>query len=463
MFNYPNKVKLTIKEIESFPLCEDGKQVTIYDTALPGFALRIGKTAKTFIVYKRVAHGAPKRVTLGKYGQITLDEARKSASKKLAELSSGIDPLEEIRAKKAEEQKSEQNTTQTLKWLLDEYTKEHLEKTKGGKIGTIKGVKQCHLYFGEKTITLLKKDPNEEGKWLIDRQAKLSDWLARPFRSITREEILDRFNMFEVAKPLRVSKKDGLIPITRTHQMCFKYLSSAYNFIIPRLELDIKENFRNPVDVLSVYRKWTKPKKRTNMVEFRKEEFALWWDALLVYREHNEVASDYILFSLLQAGRSIEIANLKWDQVDFELQEVNYDATKNSDDYKFPLTSLALEILKRRKEFAINEFVFGYADSKTGHIPQDAKFHFKNIAEASGKLISHHDLRRTWGTAATWLDVNERIYNFLLKHKMNDVNEHYLMRNYDKIKDALQKVEDFFISQAAKLTATLSETSENDT
>ena len=139
--------------------------------------------------------------------------------------------------------------------------------------------------------------------------------------------------------------------------MCFKYLSSAYNFIIPRLELDLKENFRNPVDVLSVYHKWTKTKKRTNMVEFRKEEFALWWNALLDYRKHNEVASDYILFSLLQAGRSIEIAPLKWDQVDFELEEVNYDKTKNTDDYKFPLSKLALEILKRRKEFAINDYV----------------------------------------------------------------------------------------------------------
>ena len=56
VFNYPNKTKLTLKEIESFPQ-EDGKQVTIYDTTLTGFALRIGKTSKTFIVYKRVAHG----------------------------------------------------------------------------------------------------------------------------------------------------------------------------------------------------------------------------------------------------------------------------------------------------------------------------------------------------------------------------------------------------------------------
>lgn len=452
MHMYPNKTKLTIKEIESFPLCEDGKQVTIYDTTLPGFAIRIGKTAKTFIVYKRVAHGAPKRITIGKYGQVTLDEARKRASQKLAELTSGIDPLKEIRAKKVEAQKSEDYTSQTIKWLLDEYTNEHLIKNKGGKKGSLEGVEQCHDYFAEKTITLLKKDENEEGKWLIDRQAKLSDWLERPFRSLTREDVLDRFNMFALMKPTRVSKAKGLIPITRTHQLCFKYLSSAYNFMITRLELDIKENFRNPIDVLSNHRKWKKTNKRTNMVEFRKEEFSLWWNALLAYRAHNEVASDYILFSLLQAGRSIDIAPLKWTQIDLELEEVNYDETKNSEDYKFPLTTLALEILKRRKEFAINEYVFGYSDSKLGYIPQDAKYHFKNIADASGKLISHHDLRRTWGTAATWLDVNERIYNFLLKHKMGDVNEHYLMKNYDKIKGALQKVEDFFIKQADALS-----------
>ena len=91
-----------------------------------------------------------KRVTIGKYGQITLDEARKVASKKLAELSLGIDPLEEIRAKKAEEQKSEEYSTQTVKWLLDEYTKEHLEKAKGGKKGTLKG-------FSSATFTLVKR------------------------------------------------------------------------------------------------------------------------------------------------------------------------------------------------------------------------------------------------------------------------------------------------------------------
>lgn len=449
MFDYPSKTKLTMKEIESFPLCEDGKQVTIYDSTLPGFALRIGKTAKTFIVYKRVAKGAPKRITLGKYGQLTLEAAKIEAKKRLAELSTGIDPTEERRAALHAVQRFSEKNTQTLEWLIDEYTNQHLIGNKGGRQGTLDGIEDCKKYFGEKTIILLKKDGLQ---WKIDRPAKLSNWLDRPFREITREEVLDRFNMFAVAKPARVQKATGLQPITRTHQLCFKYLNSAYNFIIPRLELDIKENFRNPFDVLTSHKKWKKTKARERMLDFRKEEFSLWWNAAVAYRDHNAVASDYLLFSLVQAGRSIDIAPLKWKQVDFELEEIKYEDTKNGITYTFPLTKLGLEILERRKKFAINDFVFGYADSKTGHIPQDAKFHFKNIGEACGKIISHHDLRRTWGTASMFAKVDERTMNFCLKHVMNDVNESYLMKHYDLIKESLQRVEDYLLTQVEKFS-----------
>lgn len=436
-----------MKEIESFPLCDDGKQITIYDTTLPGFALRIGKTAKTFIVYKRVAKGAPKRITLGKYGQLTLEAAKVEAKKRLAELSTGIDPTEERRAAKEAVQKSQEHTIQTLGWLIDEYTTQHLIANKGGRKSTLDGIEDCKKYFGEKNIILLKKDGEV---WKIDRPAKLSNWLDRPFREITREEVLNRFDMFAISKPTRVQKATGLQPISRTHQLCFKYLNSAYNFIIPRLELDIKENFRNPFDVLTSYKKWKKTKTRDRMLDFRKEEFALWWNAAVAYRDHNAVASDYILFSLVQAGRSIDIAPLKWSQVDLELQEIKYLDTKNGITYTFPLTKLGMEILERRKEFAINDYVFGYTDSQTGHIPQDAKFHFKNIAESCGKTISHHDLRRTWGTASMFAKVDYRTMNFCLKHVMNDVNASYLMKHYDLIKESLQKVEDYLLAQVEK-------------
>lgn len=444
MFEYPKKTKLTQAAIDGFPLSTNGKQITIYDTTLQGFALRIGATCKTFIVYKRVAYGAPKRVSLGKYGQITLTQARTWAQQRLADLSSGIDPIGVKKAKKAETIRTSEHTTQTVRWLLEEYRDKQLIEFKHGKPSSLDGLKKCFDYFGEKQLILLAKDGDE---WKQDRPAQLSSWLDRPFREITRDEILERFGMFDIAKPARVQQKTGLQPITRTHQLCFKNLSAAYNFIIPFLELDIKENFRNPVDVLTTHKKWKKTNKRTNMLEFRKEEFSLWWNAAINYRQRNAVASDYIIFSLIQTGRSIDIAPLKWENVDLELEEIHYVRTKNDLEYKFPVTRLGMEILRRRKEFAINEYVFGYADSKTRHIPQDGKFHFKNIAETSGKLISHHDLRRTWGTAADFLQINDRIINFLLKHKMHDVNEHYLMKNYDSIKSALQSIEDFFLEQ----------------
>lgn len=445
MYSYPKKSKFTQAVIDAFPLSADGKQITVYDLGLPGFALRIGATSKTFIVYKRVANGAPKRITLGKYGQITLAQAKTLAQQKLADLTSGIDPIDIKKTKRLEAKKSATHTEQTLEWLLDEYTNNHLIGNKGGKDGTLKDMLLTKEYFSEKKITLLKKVGDT---WQVNKTAVLSNWLDRPFREITREEVKTRFQMFSVSKPTRIIKKNGLQPITRTHQLCFKYLNSAYNYIIPILELDIKENFHNPVDVLSAHKLWKKAGVRTNMLEFRKEEFSLWWNALIDYREHNEVVSDYIMLSLLQCGRSIDIAPLLLKNVDFELEEIKYLNTKNELTYKFPVSKLGMQILKRRRDNAINEYVFGYADSDSGHVPKDCKFHFANLHELSGKLISHHDLRRTWATAASWLDINERIYNFLLKHKMNDVNEHYLMANYDKIKQALQKVENMFIKQA---------------
>lgn len=445
MYNYPKKTKFTQALIDGLPLAIDGKQITIYDIGLPGFALRIGATSKTFIVYKRVANGAPKRITLGKYGHITLAQAKTMAQQKLADLTSGINPIDIKKTKKLEAKKSTETSIQTLGWLLDEYTNNHLIANKGGKAGTLDDIELTKQYFSEKKITLLKKVGE---KWEINKTAVLSNWLDRPFREITREEIKTRFQMLSVAKPTRIIKKNGIQPISRTHQLCFKYVNSAYNYIIPILELDIKENFHNPCDVLSAHKLWKKAGVRTNMLEFRKEEFSLWWNALIDYRDHNEVVSDYIMLSLLQCGRSIDIAPLLLKNVDFELEEIKYLNTKNELTYKFPVSKLGMEILKRRRDNAINEYVFGYEDSNTGHVPQDCKYHFGNLNEMSGKLISHHDLRRTWATSAAWLDINDRIYNFLLKHKMNDVNEHYLMSNYDKIKDALQKVEDHFIKQA---------------
>jgi hypothetical protein len=449
MENLPReKVALTKSLIDKLPFAPEGKQATVYDKNLPGFALRIGAKAKTFIVYKRLANGTPKRVTLGRYGHLTVDQARNLAQQELAKLTQGIDPNFIKKEQREEAKKVETFTAETLGWLLDLYETEHIKGNKGGSEATLKDLKIVRDYFGERTITLLRE---ENGRWKEDKNILLPDWLNRPYRSITKHEVLERFDYFASAKPSRIPK-EGLRPIQRTHQVAFKFLNSAYNFILPRT--DLSENFVNPCDVLKAYKRWRKTEPRTRRVVFEKKEGANWFNVLQDYASQNPVASDYLLFSLIQAGRSIELAKLTWDKIDFELKTISYTDTKNKEAYIFPVTKLAIEILERRQEDKINEFVFGYPDGrKYGHITPSAKPHFKNIAEKCGVLISHHDLRRTWASTAHKLQIDERTINLCLKHKMNDVNVHYIERNLDTMLRALQKTENYFVEQAEKWKA----------
>ena len=70
-------------------------QTDYFDTALPGFGLRVGKTRKTWFCMARVLKaGAWKlaRVTLGTAGELTLSDARKAARDAIERAQQGKDP-----------------------------------------------------------------------------------------------------------------------------------------------------------------------------------------------------------------------------------------------------------------------------------------------------------------------------------------------------------------------------------
>src|SRR4051794_20758201 len=68
-------------------------QYTIHDTLLPGFGLRVGATTKTFVIV--LDRKSRRRITLGRYPAMKLQEARAEArrlklSHSVARQSSGI-------------------------------------------------------------------------------------------------------------------------------------------------------------------------------------------------------------------------------------------------------------------------------------------------------------------------------------------------------------------------------------
>jgi hypothetical protein len=74
MANRKTSVKLT-KRVLDAAHCPETGQIFLRDADIPSFGVRLTKSGKTFILEKRI-HGQMRRITIGAYGPLTLEQAR---------------------------------------------------------------------------------------------------------------------------------------------------------------------------------------------------------------------------------------------------------------------------------------------------------------------------------------------------------------------------------------------------
>ncbi len=114
-----NTIHFTKKEIDAIPFSSDG-QSFYRDEALPGFGLRVGQRKKTFILEKRIG-GKPKRLTIGDYGPLSLEQGKKKALEFMGMIAQGKD-VEDIYRPKGP----------TFRDLVEAYQTRHLPRKKSG-------------------------------------------------------------------------------------------------------------------------------------------------------------------------------------------------------------------------------------------------------------------------------------------------------------------------------------------
>src|SRR5690554_5015701 len=84
-------MNFTKRALEQIQPPESGRD-TYRDDKIPALELRVTPTgAKTFAVRRRV-NGTARRYTIGRFPDITVEQARRKASEMLGEIASGIDP-----------------------------------------------------------------------------------------------------------------------------------------------------------------------------------------------------------------------------------------------------------------------------------------------------------------------------------------------------------------------------------
>jgi len=130
----------------------------------------------------------------------------------------------------------------------------------------------------------------------------------------------------------------------------------------------------------------------------RPEEIGRFFDAMKKMSDEYGLR-DYFYICLFTGARRMNVLMMRWEQVDLKLGTWTIPRTKSGDSQTIPLTSMALDILKRRAKEAKrekdspSEWVFP-SKGKTGHLVEPKRGWHALLVEAEIDDLRLHDLRR---------------------------------------------------------------------
>lgn len=402
-------MKLNKTEIEKIPAPESGYKLYRDDT-IPGFALRVTSNGvKTFVLEKRI-NGKFKRISIGRFGEITPVIARGQAQKLLGEIATGIDPIAQRAQKK----------TNAL-------TLEDLAKT----------------YF--KARTQLKSSTVADYQRLLNEGLK--DWRTRPVSSISKDAVLKKHEELSKRSPARAN-------------LTMRFLRALFNFAYFEYEdADGKSLFpENPVKKLSQRKAWNRIRRKETFI--KTSEIKAWLDAVRNLQDMRKdglaaTAKVYIQFLLFTGLRKTEAATLCWEQVDFKEGSLIVLDTKNRKDFAIPFSDYIINLLQEHWENSAQKtgYIFPGGSGKS-HI-KDIRDQLEKIKKASGLKYTCHDFRRTYTTIAESLDISEYTIKRMINHSLpqNDVTAGYIGWDLDRARVAQQQITDRILELAQIIQA----------
>ena len=376
------KFLFTHERLGKLPLPESGR-VEYFDTKQQKLRLRVtAGGVKSFAVVKKV-NDKPKRVTIGRWPELSIAKARDEAIKILDELRQGIDPIKEKQKHKAEQTS-----------LVD----------------------VLELYLSDRDLK-----PYTIRDYRYKLKLGFSEWLKQPVASITEDMVLKRH---------KAISKTGKTTANNT----MRVLRLTLNYANATGMID-----SNPTNILSKARLWHKNKRKDRVIPSAKlQEWHEAVDAL-----PNQKAKVYLLMALYMGFRSSELLTLEWSHVDINRKNIKLIDTKNGTNHQLPIPEALLTYIKVLEgQTGSSKWVFaGENPKKAMYIPAKP---IKSVTKACNVEFSPHDCRRTFATVAEAVNLPMTMIKRLMNHvTTNDVTGGYIVTEEETLRVAINKVADY--------------------
>jgi integrase len=390
-------VKLTKRVVDRATPPSGKMQAFLRDSVLSGFGLRItDRGTKSFIVEKRI-NGRVRRQTLGRYGELTVEQARLEAVKYLGKVAVGLDP--------AAEKKTAQARAVTLAQAFEDF-------------------KNARKNLKPKTLH----------DYTYHLEHYVSAWLNKPFTEITKQAVSRRHR--EIGEGGPKVQADAV----------FRTLKSVLNFARHNYEDGEGQSILpyNPVEVLNHTRAWYGAQPRLTVI--KAHQLPAWFRAIQSLKAPDKptsahVIADFLLFVLFTGLRFNEAATLRWEQVDLADRTLTLGDPKNRQPFTLPLSDLAMALLEERRQLAVNECVFPDRYGK-GHLVEPRR-QMEHVIAQTGVKFSVHDLRRTYITLAESLGLSPYVLKRLINHKVSaDVTDAYIVIDAERLRAPVQQIAD---------------------
>ncbi len=370
------KLGFTKAILDDLPIPAKGKRAYYYDTKMRGLGVSITSAGtKTFIVYRWVS-GKPERITIGRYPDLSIEQARGKAGEINGMIAQGKNPNDLRRAEHAE---------MTFGELFTDYLERHAKSHKRS----------------------WKEDANQFERYL-------TPWAERKL-SLIRKQDIQRLHH-------EVGKKNGIYGANRLLALLSVVFSKA-------IEFGIWDN-ANPAQGIKKF----KEQSRDRFLQ--SDELPHFFQALA--EENNPIFRDYFLILLLTGARRSNVLQMKWEEISFDRREWRIPRTKNDAAQIITLTDEAITILKTRQEDACNQYVFP-GIGKAGHLADPKKAWARILDRAGLENLRIHDLRRTMGSWQAKTGASLVIIGKSLNHKCTTTTAIYARLDLDPVRASVEK------------------------